>query len=231
MSITRITHPWVGKLGRIYSPDTQDALYPLSMMMSLAAPRTTPWKIGPVLDQGQTPECVGFTTRDWLNAEPQSDPDQANPSPQQLYDGAQANDGIPGAHGGSTDRGAMKYLQSISFVDSYHWAQSVDEAITYLTTTGPLLCGANWHQGQFTPEAATGFIRPLGPVEGGHEFLAYWYDATESAFWFQNSWGLSWGTVPGAPGTFKMLRTDVDTLFAEGMDFCAATVHFPRPNP
>lgn len=145
MSVTthRVHHPDVVKLGRIYTPDTQDALYPLSMMMSIAAPRTVPWTIGPVLDQGQTPRCVGFTTRDWLNAEPQSDPDQANPSPQQLYDGAQTNDGISGPHDGSNDRGAMKYLQNINFVDAYHWAQSVDEAIQYLTTTGPLMCGAS----------------------------------------------------------------------------------------
>jgi len=228
MSITRITHPDVGLLGRIFTPDTNDALYPLSQIMSAEPPRTTPWGIGPILDQARVPQCVAFTTRAWLNAEPTLDPDQANPAPQQIYDGAQANDGIPGPHDGSNDRGAMKYMQSIGMVDAYHWAQSVDEAIAYLTTTGPLLCGANWHQGQFSPDG-NGFIRPIGPVEGGHEFMAFWYDATESAMWFQNSWGVGWN--PAFPGRFKMLRTDVDTLFAEGMDFCAATVHFPRPNP
>jgi hypothetical protein len=102
----------------------------------------------------------------------------------------------------------------------------VDEAIQYLLTTGTLMCGSNWTQGMFAPDS-NGFVRPLGPVEGGHEFHNYWYDRAEDAFWYQQTWGANWN--PAFPARFKIRRTDVDALFAQGMDFCAATVHFPRP--
>jgi hypothetical protein len=216
------------KLGRIYVPDENDAVFPLMEIMDPQPPRTTPWQIGPVLNQGRTPECVAFTTRGWLNAEPVSDPDQSHPDPATIYAGAQANDGISGPHDGSNDRGAMKYMQSIGMVDSYHWAQSLQEVIQYVTTTGPLMCGTNWHQGQFTPDS-NGFIAPVGPIEGGHEYLMYWYAQEENAFWFLNSWGTTWGNVPGAPGTFKMKAQDFGTLLNEGGDACAALLTFPRP--
>lgn len=229
MSVTihRIHHPDARKLGRIYVGDDQDAGYNLRAIMAPQPERTIPWQIGPVLDQKATPQCVAFTAREWLNAEPQSDPDQANPDPASMYAGAQANDGIPMPHDGSNDRGLCKYLQSIGMIDNYHWASNVPDAIQYLLTTGTLMCGSNWTQGMFTP-SSDGFIAPLGPVEGGHEFHSYWFSRADDAFWMQQSWGGAWNAA--FPGRFKIKRTDVETLFAQGLDFCAATVHFPRPN-
>jgi hypothetical protein len=120
----------------------------------------------------------------------------------------------------------MKAFQSLNLIDSYHWAQNPDEAFAYLQTTGPLACGSDWTQGMFSPDA-NGFISPVGPIEGGHEYLAYFYSSAEDAVWFQQSWGPAWD--PAFPGRFKMKTADVRTLFAQGMDFCAAQIHFPRP--
>ena len=64
--------------------DENDAAFPLMQIMAPQPPRTTPWTIGPFLNQGRTPECVAYTGREWLNCEPNLDPDQANPSPDQL---------------------------------------------------------------------------------------------------------------------------------------------------
>lgn len=226
MSITRITHPDVRLLGRVFVPDDRDANYNLRAIMAPQPERTTPWTLGPVLDQGQTPRCVAFTAREWLNAEPQSDPDQNSPDPASMYAGAQANDGISGPHDGSNDRGLCKYLQSIGMIDDFHWASNVPDAIQFLLTTGTLMCGSNWTQGMFTPDS-NGFIQPLGPVEGGHEFHSYWFSRADDAFWMQQTWGPNWN--PAFPARFKIKRTDVETLFAQGLDFCAARVTFPRP--
>lgn len=229
VSISRVHHPDVVKLGRIYVPDDRDAAYSLRAITAPLPERTTPWQIGPVLDQGQTPECVAYTGREWLNAEPQNYPDPNNPSPQQLYDLAQANDGIAGPHEGSNDRGLMKGLQSLGLVGDFHWAANVDDAIQYLLTTGTLMCGSNWTQGMFTPDS-NGFIWPLGPVEGGHEFHNYWYSRAEDAFWYQQTWGPNWD--PAFPARFKMKRASIETLFAQGLDFCAATLKAQKPvNP
>jgi len=227
VDIRRVQHPDVMKLGRISSPDSRDAAYSLRAVMAPGPERDTPWQIGDILNQLRVPQCVAFTCREWLNAEPQNDPDHANPTPQQLYDLAQKFDGIPMPHDGSTDHGMMKGLETLGLVDAYHWASNVDDAIQYLLTTGTLMAGSNWTQAMFTPDPTTGFVRPLGPVEGGHEYHIYWYSRAEAAFWVQQSWGPDWNAA--FPGRFKILRTDVDTLFAQGMDFCAAQIAFPRP--
>jgi hypothetical protein len=225
--IYRIHHPYVPRLGRIYVPHEGNAAYGLRSITREEAPeRTVPWGIGQFRNQGDYPKCVAFTIREWLDAEPNLDPDHDSPDTDTLYALAQRFDGIPGPHDGSNSNGAMKGLQTLGLVDSYHWAQAVDEAIHYLRTTGPLCVGSNWRQGMFTPDS-NGFIQAVGPVEGGHEYLCYWFDTAEDAFWCQQSWGVEWN--PAFPGRFKIKRADVDKLWGEGMDFCAALVHFPRP--
>ncbi len=180
MSITRIHHPDVRKLGRLYLPDDRDAGYNLRAIMAPQPERTTPWQLGPTLNQGQTPECVLFTGREWLNAEPQNDL-AADFVPDRDYPLVQALDGLPLPHDGTTNRALMKFMQDKDFVDSYHWASNVPDAIQYVLTTGTLMCGSNWTQGMFTPDS-NGFIYPLGPVEGGQEYHNYWFSRAEDAF-------------------------------------------------
>jgi hypothetical protein len=234
MSVT----PQSIRMGRVWVDDPNDARFPLSdITRSLAPPRTSPWRIGDILNQGRTSECVLYTFREWLNAEPGSDPDSLNPAPDDLYAKVQAIDGIPLPHDGTNDRAMMKYAQSLNLVDNYHWASTLDEAETYLLTTGPLMCGMPWDTPMFATDAQ-GFVYPNGQAAGGHEFLCYWVERIGGTrIWrFQQSWGLGWGVgdpdvqpADARGGTFRMTDDALGNLFSRSGDLCAAIVHFPRP--
>jgi len=216
-------------LGRIAVADDRDKLFPLRSITNVnATPRTVPWQLGPLLNQGQNPWCVAFTGREWMDAEPYPVANLAEPSPAQLYAGAQANDEIAGPHDGSTDRGLMKYLTGLSLVGPFHWAQTIEEAAQYVLTTGTVMCGVPWHRSMFTPDSE-GYLHPDGDVVGGHEFLGSWYIEQADDYVFRNSWG-NWGNVPGQPGMFKMHAADFRALLASGGDVCAAQkVLVPNP--
>jgi len=225
-------------MGRAWVEDSSDQLYPLRSITAPGPERTTPYKIGAVRNQGQTSECVLYTFRELLDAEPVSDPDLLNPAPDDLYPKVQAIDGIPLPHDGTNDRAMMKIGQDLGLVHAYHWAQSLDEAEQYILHNGPLMCGMAWDVSMFKTDAQ-GFVYPNGTQAGGHEFLNYWVERIggKRVWRFLQSWGLGWG-VPDldvqvraqAGGTFRMTDDALASLFSRNGDFCAATMlTFPRP--
>lgn len=212
------SHPMAVRLGRRYRPDARDANFPLRTITQPTKARTRPWQLGPQLDQGQTPMCVGYSGRQWLTMTPVRYK-EAQPDGPACYHGAQQYDGDPLPHDGSDSHGLMKFFQEQGLVGAYHWAQGIDDALTFLTTTGPLLMGANWHESMFTPDAQ-GFVHPNGQIAGGHEFVVDWYYESQKVVLFDNSWSASWNPV--LKGKFKMTLDDFAALFADQGDLCAA---------
>jgi hypothetical protein len=213
-----MAHPLAVRLGRRYAEDARDMNFPMSAVMKkVAVPNSKYWTLGPILDQGQTPRCVGYSTRQLLASSPHRYK-KVDPTADEIYAGAQQNDEWPGTnYDGTSDRGSMKYLQGLNIIASYHWAKDVEEACQYVLTTGPILVGAEWMNDMFNP-SSTGFVKPTGGVAGGHEFLLYGYNHKAWTISFCNSWGTSWGLK----GKFKMNRTDFENLIANQGDMCAA---------
>src|SRR4051812_20257968 len=83
-----------GGLGRLYAPDQRDVAFPLRALITPVAPtrKSRYYAIGPVLDQGQTPQCVAFAWKQWLDSSPVRDPLASPPDPASIYRWAQAVD-------------------------------------------------------------------------------------------------------------------------------------------
>lgn len=210
-------------LGRLVVPDPRDAGYPLRTLLEAAPPQPLPtarqWVTGPILDQGQKPQCVGYGCRDWLSAAPNSD-HRRSPAPSTLYRMAQQRDGIAGKHDGSTVRAGLQALQDLKRVASYHWAASIDDVVQWLLGHGPVILGVSWYEAMFEPDA-NGLIRIGGSVAGGHCLLAVGVDTIARTATLQQSWGVSWGRH----GLCDISLDDLARLLREDGEAAAALEH------
>ena len=128
-------------LGRVHVPDPRDAAYPLEALLPAepAKIQSRFWTVGSALNQGQTPRCVAFGWKDWLISEPIPDDPAALPDVDTIYADAQSQDGIPGAHDGSTVRAGAKVMQDEGRISAYHWSQNADDVAQYLVGSCALL--------------------------------------------------------------------------------------------
>jgi hypothetical protein len=197
-------------LGRRHAPDLRDNKYRLAPPVPKVSRKS--WFAPPVLDQGNTSECVGHAARSLLSAGPVIN--KAGPDQHALYRGAQANDEWPGTdYEGTSVRGAMKFLQGLGFVTEYRWAQTIDDIVNHCLTTGPVDMGTNWYREMFTPDR-WGYIEPKGANDGGHSWLVGLSidvehknpDGTKGRARMQNSWGRGWGQNGRAWITLKNLE-------------------------
>lgn len=188
-------------LGRLYVPDVRDARYP---MRAILGPQTTTgrsqfWAVGPILDQGTTPQCVGYCAKQFLQTAPTVTLD--GPSATELYHMAQARDEWPGEnYDGSSVRGVAKALQDLGRLASYVWAANAIDVRDWVVTHGPVMFGTLWFDAMFKP--CTGWLCGLfgkryvlsvkGKVAGGHAYLVTGYDAKKDRFEITNSWGPTW---------------------------------------
>jgi hypothetical protein len=205
-------------LGRLHAEDERDKAFPMAAAFAaVPTPNSHYWPIGPVLNQLQTPRCVGYASRQLLASSPHRYK-AADPSADTIYLQAQLRDEWQGEnYDGTSARGAMKYLAERGIVSVYRWAQSVEEAVQYVLTTGPVLCGTVWKTGMFSP--LNGVVKPTGTVAGGHEYLMIGANVKTRTLSFCNSWGKSFGIN----GRFRMTFADFESLFADQGDLVAAT--------
>lgn len=169
-----------------------------------------------VLDQGNTGHCVGFSGADWGNTLPVDDKFNDDDGHRIYYEACDAG-GYPNTEDGSTIRDLAKALKKDGRLDAYAFAATIDDALSFVSKSGPVVFGTNWYDDMFTPDD-TGRVRPSGQLAGGHAFLCIGLDLQKEQVWFLNSWGAGWAQN----GRFWMSREDLTMLFAEQGEAMAA---------
>lgn len=206
-------------LGRIASPDDRDRLFPMTAVMRQPQRvyQRRRWKVGPLLDQGQTGTCVGHGWRNWLNCTPVPTKPDVGPAPFDIYDHAilldewPSNDRDPQRQMGTSVRAGCDYLRQLGRIKSYVWGFDADTVARYVLTTSPVVLGTSWYDGMFTPDAE-GIVRATGSVAGGHCYLLHGIDQPRGMAECFNSWG-KWGYKNG--GHFFMDLETLDRLIKE----------------
>jgi hypothetical protein len=175
------------------------------------------WTGGPVLDQGATPQCVGYAGWGWLRGGPVINKDLPF-TPSDLYHWAQERDEWPGEdYEGTSTLGLMKALKDKGYISEYRWALDAETLVAWVLENGPVVVGTNWYMDMFTPDR-WGFISPAGENVGGHEWRIVGAsrtrqcpDGTTGAVRMINSWGTGWGQN----GRAWVSITDLDRLIKE----------------
>lgn len=175
------------------------------------------WKDNePVLDQGSTGHCVGFGWAQWGNTLPYDDKFK-NTDGDAIYYECKVIDGEPLQEDGSQVRSGAKALKARGRLDTYVFADTIDEAIAWIMTKGPVVMGTDWTEDMFTPDK-NGLVKPTGQVAGGHCYVAVGYDPKTQLIEYINSWDDSWGV----DGHFFMSKTNAASLHAAQGDACGA---------
>lgn len=213
----------VNSFGRIAAPqDARDlrflmraAIPQIQAVIGKPKPRVRPYKDGPLLDQGPTPQCVGYSTRGFLDAAPMMTKPTDPPTATQIYKAAQERDEWPGSnYDGTSVRGAMKALTDYALIKSYVWGQTVDDMVNWIIGGyGTCLVGSNWYAEMSEVDHA-GFLREPAPAFttpiGGHAWRVTWYDKTLKCFVMRNSWGKEFGWLlrDGTLSGYARVRPD-----------------------
>jgi hypothetical protein len=204
-------------LGRIAAPDERDHRFLMAVVLTDEQPalRSVSYRHGPILDQGNTPSCVGHGWRAWLDGEPIQQ--RRGPSAMLLYHAAQRVDEWPGEeYEGTSVRGGAKALLDLGYIASYIWA--FDEPTVkrwMLSKRGGVVIGVNWYTSMFAPDAA-GYLSLSGSLAGGHCVWVRGYNRLRDAYRIQNSWGSNWGQN----GQAWLRAADLSRLLVEDGECC-----------
>ena len=187
------------------------------------------WKVATILDQGNTPHCVGFAWAGFGISVPVVDA-WDNAMGDRIYYAAKIIDGEPGQEDGSDTRSGVKAFGQFANLGAYAFATSLDDIITWLLTSGPVITGTDWYNNMFYPDSS-GLVHVGGGVAGGHEWMISGVDTIKKLFHCTNSWGTSFGIN----GQFYLSYADYQLLLNSQGDACTATelaaVPVPVPTP
>lgn len=189
------------------------------------------WKVDHILDQGDTGHCVGFAWAGFGISVPVAD-DWKNDMGDTIYYEAKVIDGEPGQEDGSDTLSGVKAFMHFAKLQNsaYAWASSIDDIVTWVLTTGPVITGTNWYNNMFNPNAS-GLVKVGGGIAGGHEWMISGVDTVKKQFHCTNSWGDSFGVG----GQFYISFKDYARLLAEQGDAVTAaeiaTAPAPTPTP
>lgn len=215
-------------LGRLYLPDPEDHGYLMRNMVTTYEEAPLPvfkyYSSGPVMNQGNTPQCVEFSWNGWLMASPlRNKPVTPRTT---IYCEAQAIDPWDGdctnpKYDGTSVRAGAKVLQGRGLVGTYLWAfTSADVANWILSGKGPVVFGTRWYQSMNeTDKQGVLHVDVNSGLNGGHAYLCVGYNSRTRMFRFQNSWGTGWGQN----GRFWMSADDVEILLQQQGEACTAT--------
>jgi hypothetical protein len=208
-------------MGRLVQKDKRNLEFPLPLATVPSDVRKRYWWVGHVLDQKDTPQCVGFAGYGWLIGGPVTNkPDFA---PADLYHWAQAADEWEGEnYDGTSTLGLMKALKSKGFINEYRWTTDAETLVAWVLAKGPVLVGTNWLRDMFTPDKE-GFIHAAGANDGGHEWRIrganrdkHCPDGTKGAVRMVNSWGVNWGDHGQAwisiPDLDRLIKADGEAV-------------------
>lgn len=194
----------LGGFGRRISPDDprdlqfrmRAAIPQIDLRIGRPAPRLGPYRERPPLNQGQTPQCVGYSGRGFLNAAPMMSRPDFPPTATELYNAARRNDEWPGEdYDGSSVRGLMKAMQAAGLISSYVWGQTVTEALIWMNGGyGTVIIGSWWYPSMDNIDSDGYIVEPSAtatPVDG-HAYRLNW-SPHAGAILVVNSWGHVWG--------------------------------------
>ncbi len=215
-------------LGRLYLEDPRDLNYQVPMLLAMepspeSLPATKYYVSGPVLNQGQTSQCVEYSWNGYLMASPIRN--KRITPPGTLYCEAQSLDPWEGdcsnpKYDGSSVRAGAQALQNRGLIQNYYWATTAsDIAAWILQGKGPVVLGTRWFNSMaHTDDKGVLHVDPKSGLAGGHAYLCIGYNSRTRMFRFVNSWGTEWGQR----GRFWMSFDDVETLLRMQGEACTS---------
>jgi hypothetical protein len=213
----------VRRFDRLPSTDQRNRLFPIRALLPDKPPRSYSWSVGVHLDQGQEGACVGFAWGHELAAKPVPVP-TSNLDALVIYKRARQLDEWEGEdYDGTSVLGGAKAVMDTGLLLEYRWADTVEDMAVAVSRHGPGVLGTNWYRGMFQPDP-DGYLRPTGPVVGGHAICVYGFSTKLNAFRLWNSWGPDWGK----DGTALVAYDDMRTLFENQGELCVP-VHRGHP--
>ena len=225
------------RLGRNINHDPRSLRFvvrPAKVDKSVAWPRHIP-----ILDQGDLGSCTGNAETGLLGSDPfwptlnatiQSELNEDMAV--KIYSMATQIDPYAGEYPpddtGSDGLSVNKAAKQLNFISGYVHATSVDEAKT-LIQQGPFITGTDWTTPMDNPDANGIIKKPAsGEVRGGHEYVCRERDAERGLWWFDNSWGTSFGK----DGRFAYDDAGLAALMARGGDITQSVpLTEPPPTP
>lgn len=204
------------RLGRIPSFDTRSLDYPIRLLVATETPRSYTWHCGVNLDQGSTPQCVGFSWTQELAARPVVEKNVDDLTAHLIYGEAQKIDEWPGeGYDGTSVLAGAKVVTTLGYMREYRWAFGLDDLVLAVGRHGPAVLGINWYESMFTP-SADGLLTVAGSIAGGHAILCNGVDIKRKRFRLHNSWGVAWGIK----GEAFLAFDDMARLFSESGEAC-----------
>ena len=220
------------RLGRIPSFDERSRKFAVRELVPDKPVVSKAWRLTYNLDQGETPQCVGYSAEQTLHTPPLKqrifNSDQAT----EIYNLARQLDEWPGEdYDGSSVLGGAKAVKQLGFISEYRWGFGIKDTVMALCYTGPVVFGINWYNDMFDPDSK-GFVIPEGGVAGGHAIECnairpYFKAGAKTRFFddldmdrsyvrLTNSWGNDWGLS----GNCYLTLTDLDKLLNEQGEAC-----------
>lgn len=213
-------------LGRLVEFDERSRQYPARFELDPSLPlESKTWRRPGALDQGQTPECVGFSLYGALQSQPLTSlyslEQRTEWSPLAIYRHAQKRDQWPGEdYEGTSVLGGARALRKHGIISEFQWCFGLSDVLNTLSQTGPVVIGITWLNSMFDqPNTGPGYTPDPMLVDwasgqaGGHAIELHGIDVEEGLVIGTNSWGLYWGDE----GRFYLRWEDLeDLLNADG---------------
>lgn len=193
--------------GLLYAPPQPEL--PQILKATSKVPLLRFYKTGPILDQKDSPMCVGYAARACLNAEPIIQDYAAD----KIYTACKKIDNLKAA--GTTVFAAATVLKNLGLADEVYFSYKAERVIEHVLGISPVLASMDWTE-RMEETDSKGRAKPGGQGTGGHCVLIYGADRESKILYFQNSWGIDWGDK----GKFWMKFDDFE--IAMGMNPCLA---------
>lgn len=213
-------------LDRLVEFDERSRAYPVRALLErrgAVGPRSYTWRCPDVLDQGSEGACVGFAWAHEAGAYPKRWA-TSNEVAFDVYRRARQLDIWEGEdYDGTSVLAGAKSAVERGWLKEYRWAFSLDDLLTAVSRTGPVVMGTWWWSEMWEPDER-GFIEPRGQRIGGHAYIINSVSVRRRDVGGVNSWGLGWGDK----GRFRMTWDAVEALLHDEGE-CCVPVFRPRP--